>query len=220
MPLHQNSFKEFILDCGLTDLPLDGYPFTWKRKECGMIVLEERLDRALVTPSWLNMFPSPKVSNLITCTSYHYPILLSMHPKDIFWFKRKIRFGNKWLVEPDLDDAVITNWENVRSDNLICKLDNVCSGLDEWGKNLARRFKEDIAKCKKEMHDLRGRNNVMGVARYDQLGVNFGNLLAEEEAFWRQRSKVYWLKDGDVNSKFFHASATACKEKNKIKKTL
>lgn len=58
----------------------------------------------------------------------------------------------------------------------------------------------------------------MDNARYDQIGVNLASLLSEEEVFWHQKSKVFWLRDGYVNSKFFHASATARKEKNKIKK--
>lgn len=43
-----------------------------------------------------------------------------------------------------------------------------------------------------------------------------GRLLAQEEAFWKQRSKVYWLKDGDTNSHFFHAMASTKKRRNKI----
>jgi hypothetical protein len=43
-----------------------------------------------------------------------------------------------------------------------------------------------------------------------------GCLLAQEEAFWKQRSKVYWLKDGDTNSRFFHAMASTKKRRNNI----
>jgi len=41
-------------------------------------------------------------------------------------------------------------------------------------------------------------------------------LLAHEKAFWQQRSKVYWLRDGDTNSRFFHAMASSKRRRNYI----
>ncbi|XP_061999404.1 uncharacterized protein LOC133716758 [Rosa rugosa] len=40
--------------------------------------------------------------------------------------------------------------------------------------------------------------------------------LSQEEAFWRQRSKVVWLKEGDRNTGFFHRKAANRKRKNTI----
>jgi len=41
-------------------------------------------------------------------------------------------------------------------------------------------------------------------------------LLSQDDAYWRQRAKTHWYKDGDRNTKFFHASATAWKKVNRI----
>lgn len=41
-------------------------------------------------------------------------------------------------------------------------------------------------------------------------------LLTHEEAYWQQRAKNFWLKDGDTNSKFFHAAASSRKKMNHI----
>lgn len=41
-------------------------------------------------------------------------------------------------------------------------------------------------------------------------------LLQQEDSYWRQRAKAHWFKDGDRNTKYFHASATARKKVNKI----
>lgn len=75
-----------------------------------------------------------------------------MNPKEFSKYTIEFRFENKFFVEPNLDDVVITDSDNAISGSVVHKLDSVCTGLDEWGKNLAHRFKEDIAQYEKEMN--------------------------------------------------------------------
>lgn len=49
-----------------------------------------------------------------------------------------------------------------------------------------------------------------------ELMTQFQSLLSQEEAFWTQRSKVLWLKEGDRNTNFFHRKASNLLRKNKI----
>ena len=42
------------------------------------------------------------------------------------------------------------------------------------------------------------------------------DLLAQEESYWHQRSRVSWLQESDCNTRFFHASASQRHQKNKI----
>ncbi|XVF47268.1 hypothetical protein PTKIN_Ptkin03bG0095800 [Pterospermum kingtungense] len=41
--------------------------------------------------------------------------------------------------------------------------------------------------------------------------------MQKEKVFWMQRAKVNWLRDGDKNTKFFHAQASKRRKKNFIK---
>ena len=41
-------------------------------------------------------------------------------------------------------------------------------------------------------------------------------LLDDKEIFWGQRAKVHWLKEGDRNTKFFHAQASERRKQNMI----
>ncbi|XP_019184966.1 PREDICTED: uncharacterized protein LOC109179943 [Ipomoea nil] len=56
---HPNSllrgFGDAIEDCGLAQLPLDGYPYTWEKGKGTVNWIEERLDKVLVTDEWRNM---------------------------------------------------------------------------------------------------------------------------------------------------------------------
>ena len=41
-------------------------------------------------------------------------------------------------------------------------------------------------------------------------------LLEDEELYWKQRAKAFWLENGDLNTKFFHAQALGRKAANKV----
>lgn len=43
------------------------------------------------------------------------------------------------------------------------------------------------------------------------------DLLHLEQTFWRQRSRVFWLTDGDLNTRFFHQRATNRRRRNLLK---
>ena len=49
-------FRSTLSDCSLCDLQLEGYPYTWARGRGTNEAIEERLDRAVVSMTWLNTF--------------------------------------------------------------------------------------------------------------------------------------------------------------------
>ncbi|XP_059066199.1 uncharacterized protein LOC131857544 [Cryptomeria japonica] len=46
--------------------------------------------------------------------------------------------------------------------------------------------------------------------------LRYHNIIAQEETFWRQRSRALWLKDGDKNTRFFHISTLKHRATNRI----
>jgi hypothetical protein len=68
------------------------------------------------------------------------------------------------------------------------------------------------------MEQLRGRKDVAGSIRYREVHEKHAKLLIQEEMYWKQRAKMHWLKEGDLNTKFFHMSASARQKKKKIVK--
>ncbi|KAL0378863.1 UNVERIFIED_CONTAM: LINE-1 retrotransposable element O protein [Sesamum radiatum] len=53
-------------------------------------------------------------------------------------------------------------------------------------------------------------------SRRSALRLKLDELLAREEMMWKQRGKVQWLREGDLNTAFFHAKASARQRKNTI----
>jgi endonuclease/exonuclease/phosphatase family metal-dependent hydrolase len=73
-------FRSAVGDCDLTDIHLDGYPFTWIKSRGASHVIEERLDRAFADTNWLMLYPEVRLQNLLTSHSDHSPILLQTSP--------------------------------------------------------------------------------------------------------------------------------------------
>lgn len=66
------------------------------------------------------------------------------------------------------------------------------------------------------MKDLRGSQLLSDVNCFIEAKLKFHGLLHNQEVRWRQRSKVFWLKEGDKNTRFFHSAATSHHKKNSI----
>lgn len=52
-----SGFWEVVVDCELVNVPLEGYLFTWSKSLGTNRAVEERLDRAPFTNSWMVLFP-------------------------------------------------------------------------------------------------------------------------------------------------------------------
>lgn len=55
-----------------------------------------------------------------------------------------------------------------------------------------------------------------GVKQYFRVKEKLNQLLNQEEIYWKQREKTFWLNEGDDNTKFFHACASARKKNNHL----
>lgn len=61
---------------------------------------------------------------------------------------------------------------------------------------------------------MRSRRDTHGINTYNAFRWEFLQLLEKQEIYWKQRSKQFWLREGDQNTKFFHNFALALRKMN------
>jgi hypothetical protein len=181
-------------------------------------MIEERLDRALVSSDWLTKFPHAKLRNILSSHSDHSPILLQCSPIVRQHYNHEFKFENSWLLEEDIEVVVQEGWNDGNSLEITQRLSHCAEKLQRWGKRKKRRFKAEVAEHEAEMERNRDRSDSDSRVRFREAQTQHAKVLIQEEAFWKQRAKMHWLKEGDLNTKFFHMSATARTKVKKIEK--
>ncbi|KAL0283742.1 UNVERIFIED_CONTAM: hypothetical protein Sradi_7218700 [Sesamum radiatum] len=104
-------FRGFIAQAGLVDPPFTGSPFTWHNCSEGSRSLWRRLDRALVSPIWLNQWPQTTYFCALPRTSDHSPIIL--RGSDRRWTAGGMfRFDNSLAPHPQFLNTVRRVWRH------------------------------------------------------------------------------------------------------------
>ncbi|KAL5565121.1 hypothetical protein UlMin_028285 [Ulmus minor] len=217
-----DNFRRSIDLCHLNDLGFEGDDcFTWSNGH-----VFERLDRFFGNHSWLETFPTHKVKHLDFFCSDHRPILLTFgnnaSGRKCGKVKRGSRFHFKhaWCEDPGCGDIINSSWLGSSGDlgipGLLDRIALCGKKLEVWGKdrfchlNKEKKSLQEKISCLSSLHDPDSWKTLKECEK------NLNSLLDKEERYWRQRSRVSWLKDGDRNTKFFHRKATARRKNNEI----
>ena len=99
------NFRDAVDVCGLLDLGYSGTRWTYEKKVIGGSYTWVRLDRALATADWCELFPLASVQHLTAATSDHSPILLQLEAERIKRTKPFI-YEKMWETHADLKDTV------------------------------------------------------------------------------------------------------------------
>lgn len=209
---HPNSllsgFKNAVEDCSLAEVDLKGGCFTWEKSKGTTEWVRERLDRAFANDSWWQMFLLCTLMIFHAVVSDHEPIKLELVNTSLSKKQFRFKFENTWLKEESFYADVVKHWKNLPTIHLLPKLISVSSYMAKWGRTFFHKFRDKVIKQKAIIDQLKNREDDDGIQLYLDEKEKLSDLLLNEEIYWKQRAKMFWLEEGDSNSKFFHASAS------------
>ncbi|RVW24274.1 putative WD repeat-containing protein C2A9.03 [Vitis vinifera] len=213
-------FAETVEDLELVDLPLQGGEFTWNGGLNNQAWA--RLDRFLVSSSWLDLFSGVTQVRLSRPISDHFPIVLE--GGGIRRGPTLFRFENMWLKVEGFQDMVRSWWQGIdvrgsASYRLAFKIKEIKKKLKVWNKEVFGRLETNKASALDQVDFWdrveSERNLTVEEAELKKDAKDsFKKWVLLEEAHWRQHSREIWLREGDRNTGFFHRMASAHRRNN------
>ncbi|XP_071680101.1 uncharacterized protein [Lolium perenne] len=217
-----NSFREFVGQRELKDLYMHGRLFTWSNGQ--EVPTMTRIDSALASVEWDLMFPDACLQALSATISDHVPLHLWLN--NGYRPKQRFRFEVFWTKLLGFLDAVREAW--VCDPTIVDpfkRLDalyrNTAAALQSWGQRSVGNIKIQMAFANTiimRFDVAQKRRQLLPVEQWlrNSLKLIVLGLSSLERTIARQRSRVRWLKEGDANSKLFHAIANGRRAKNFI----
>ncbi|XP_062093515.1 uncharacterized protein LOC133799518 [Humulus lupulus] len=198
--------------------------FTWTNNQAGLARIYSKIDHALINEEWLDMFPQCLAVFQWEVVSDHCSCLVSNFPLKIMGTKL-FRFFNFWSNHPNFNQLVLKSWRApvnaaglraiftklIRLKHQLKKLNRDCFGDVGSGYQLAlEAFQTAQLKAQENPQDFQ----LQEVAKDRASEFHYQEHIYH--SFLVQRSKINWIRKGDVNSSFFHAFLKKRKVDNSI----
>jgi hypothetical protein len=182
-------------------------PYTWSNHHLGHALIKERLDRGIVSSSWLHAFPAISITHLPAYTSDHNPLLLNTSiPSPSL--PRPFRFEEFWTRDPTCGIVINEAWSTVVSGSpsscLAQKLKLTKKAIKYWNKY---HFGDIRSKLDSTLL-LLDVTQQAPLSDYNfSLELHLKSLINEyliqEESLWKSKSRELWLTCKDLNARFF-----------------
>ncbi|KAH7841280.1 hypothetical protein Vadar_027865 [Vaccinium darrowii] len=218
-PWELKGFQNFINQCNLIDLGYSGFPFTWCNNRIGSECIQERLDRALATPSWMLRFSQAYVEHLNSVDSDHSALLLHLFPR-VRQNRAPFRFDARWVQDEEVLPIIEQAWQapvqGSKCFGVQQRIKGCRKSIQVWKRRKNFNSRQRIEELQTEIFQIQNGPLIQDRDRLHHLKGQLHHEWDKEELFWKQKARINWLQHGDKNTKFFHASVLQRRARNRI----
>ncbi|CAH2060105.1 unnamed protein product [Thlaspi arvense] len=197
----------YTAETGLFDLPFNGSKFTWTNNRPSDPIAK-KLDRCLVNGTWQVRFPASHCSFESPAFSDHSPCHIRLVIEPPTYGTRPFKFYNllvkhqKYLLQAEKAEKAMKSLFKENFSDIELRLSDASSVLSSL--QILSLNDPSPANLLKE----------------SQARDHWLMLRTSEESFFKQRSKIQWMCEGDLNTHFYHCVTTARNTSNPIKNFL
>ncbi|CAN1221928.1 hypothetical protein LINGRAPRIM_LOCUS443 [Linum grandiflorum] len=214
-----DNFQQFVNRLSLTDLSPSGPLFTWTNRQTYEV--KSRLDRFLLSPSWIKNFPRSTVQHLSDNGSDHRAIFL-LNNQNSYGPKKYFYFDQRWLSNLEADSIISNSWQSpvVKGSKLFIfhsKLKFLRHNLVAWQKSGSSNSARKIKSLKDEINRAKAGPPTNWESIHN-LERKLEHELRLEDSYWKTKARNQWILQGDRNTKYFHRIASFNRNKLHIAK--
>ena len=170
---------------------------------------------------WLRLHPEANVHHFSMSISDHCMLVLALkrnQPRKPM--KKRFMFKAMWTREEGCREIIESVWNPLSCDvgrSITDKLRQCQDHLQRWNWRVFGHVNKVLREKQLKLQQLEATEH--GNEKSEEIRkirAEINESLLREEMMWNQRSRALWIKWGDRNTKFFHATASQRRRQNRI----